>query len=648
MASIFKVAVTRKLPKNAEVVTRQGERCFRTKRSGRTVLFPLTPCGTKYREESRKWYIQYRDANGERQRVPGYTDKDATLQFAAELERKAEHIQSGLSDPHEKGKLLPLKDHLKEFRADLLAKANSTKHVEQTCNRIERALEGCEFERWIDIVASKLVTWLGDEREAGRMAIKTSNYYLAAVKQFCTWLEDDGKVPKGKNPVEHLSALNADTDVRWERRGIGPDEFARLVAAAEAGPEVQRMSGADRAMLYVVAAWTGYRREELASLTLKSFDFTGKPATAKVKASYSKRRRNDVVPLHAAVVERLKAWIATKGDIDRDQPLFDLRAPAGGLRRTAKMMRLDLERARKAWIEEAKEPKEGERREKSDYLQYCNEEGMYADFHANRHTFITNLAHAGVHPKMAQSVARHSDINLTMGIYSHVEVAKQADAINALPAPPKFSVPATAVNEMPGATIPGTPMEHADSASEFVAPIVAPAFGFECLCLASAAAGEAVEGNASPNDKPLPEQGLVNVCRWLASDDASSGGGTRTPDTRIMIPPVKTHLPLKIRHFCKLPTCVCTKVCTSYWRPNPRVFSVCTRLRPHSFSSKSNQTLDSEFTISIVSRGASHRKPVRHETRCSSESPEHRIPQTLFATCSVAQGIAAFGAGLSL
>ena len=63
---------------------------------------------------------------------------------------------------------------------------------------------------------------------------------------------------------------------------------------------------------------------------------------------------------------------------------------------------------------------------------------MYADFHANRHTFITNLARAGVHPKLAQSMARHSDVNLTMGIYSHVEVAQQADAINTLPAPPSL------------------------------------------------------------------------------------------------------------------------------------------------------------------------------------------------------------------
>ena len=56
------------------------------------------------------------------------------------------------------------------------------------------------------------------------------------------------------------------------------------------------------------------------------------------------------------------------------------------------MMKLDLERARTAWIEDAsKSKKERNRREESDYLQYQDENGMYANFHANRHTFISNL-----------------------------------------------------------------------------------------------------------------------------------------------------------------------------------------------------------------------------------------------------------------
>ncbi len=535
MAAIFKITATRALPKNAEIVTRSGTRFFKKKRSGRTAYLPLSECGAKYQEESRKWYIQYRDATGERVRVAGYADKDATLQLAAELERKAEHIQSGLADPHEDGKLLPLSSHLIDFRKALAAAGNSARHVAQTCTRLTSLFEGCEFTRWTEIVPSTVLTWLAAERESGRIGIRTSNYYLAAIKQFCTWLESDNRVPQERNPVAHLAAQNADTDIRWQRRSISSEEFARLVAAAESGPDVQCVRGPDRAMLYIFAAWTGYRREELASLMKKSLNLGASPPTVKVAAGYSKRRKHDTVPLHPDVVKRLTAWLATRHLRSAEEPLFPLRAAKGGLRRTSKMMCLDLERARDAWIEEVEDPQEQERRRETDFLKYQNEAGLYADFHANRHTFISNLSRAGVHPKMAQTVARHSDVNLTMGVYSHVDLDQQAAAINALPAPPSISIPSdrgTATQER----IPRARGTRKTGATKSVAPIVAPVFGLECLCMASAVADEPAAIEGERKQKPLPEQGLVAFCHHLAEGDLNSGGGTRTPDTRIMIP----------------------------------------------------------------------------------------------------------------
>ncbi|MCG8451074.1 MAG: site-specific integrase, partial [Pirellulales bacterium] len=517
MASIFKNTLTQQLPPSPDLIMRKGKQFLRKKHNGRTILLPLTTCGTKYRYKSSKWYIQYRDENGEKKRVPGFTDKEATQQLAAELERKAQHIQSGLADPHEQGKLRSLKKQLEDFRTHLLGKSNSKKHVRQTCNRIESIIAGCTFSRWVDIVGSTVEQWLATERAEGRMGIKTSNYYLAAFKQFCTWLETDGRVPKKNNPVEHLSAINAETDVRWERRAISPEEFVRLIKAAATGPDVQCMCGPDRAMLYIVAAWTGYRRKELASITLKSFNLDSEPATVQVKASHSKRRKNDIVPLHPMVAQQLKDWLALKGNVKRDEPLFNLRSKSGALRRTSKMMRLDLERARLAWVEEAQTDKERKQREESDFLQYRDENGMYADFHANRHTFITNLAKAGVHPKLAQSMAGHSDVNLTMGIYSHVEVAEQAEAVSSLPAPPTLPV----VNEAADSQVTST-----DSTAENHAPIHAPAGDFWSLCQAVADYNCPSEGEKGSVQNPLPQKELVILCQSLTSDDQSSGGGT--------------------------------------------------------------------------------------------------------------------------
>ena len=52
---------------------------------------------------------------------------------------------------------------------------------------------------------------------------------------------------------------------------------------------------------------------------------------------------------------------------------------------------------------------------------------------ALRKTFITNLSRAGVSPKTAQLLARHSDINLTMNTYTMLGVLDQAAAVEALP-----------------------------------------------------------------------------------------------------------------------------------------------------------------------------------------------------------------------
>jgi hypothetical protein len=43
------------------------------------------------------------------------------------------------------------------------------------------------------------------------------------------------------------------------------------------------------------------------------------------------------------------------------------------------------------------------------------------------------MAQSGIHPKPAQSLARHSTITLTMDRYSHVQLYDQAAALAALP-----------------------------------------------------------------------------------------------------------------------------------------------------------------------------------------------------------------------
>ena len=97
------------------------------------------------------------------------------------------------------------------------------------------------------------------------------------------------------------------------------------------------------------------------------------------------------------------------------------------------MMQRDLTMARTLWIGEATTAKEQKRREKSDFLKYEDSQGWFADFHSLRHMFITNLARAKVDPKTVQTLARHSDIRLTMDVYTHLDQQEKSAAINCLP-----------------------------------------------------------------------------------------------------------------------------------------------------------------------------------------------------------------------
>src|SRR5688500_8234061 len=96
----------------------------------------------KETRRSRKWYVKYRDADGIIRKVPGYTDKEATRQLAAELERQAARRHAGMTDPFELHRKRPLAGHLEDYAAHLSAKNDTDKHVKLTISRIRAILDG--------------------------------------------------------------------------------------------------------------------------------------------------------------------------------------------------------------------------------------------------------------------------------------------------------------------------------------------------------------------------------------------------------------------------------------------------------------------------------------------------------------------------
>jgi hypothetical protein len=157
------------------------------------------------------------------------------------------------------------------------------------------------------------------------------------------------------------------------------------------------------ALLYRVAIETGLRAGELRGLTANSID-KAKNAIL-LPAGDSKRRREDFITLKKETVAVLLDHVRHKTP---EAALFDL----PGKDRMIDMLRADLKDAE---------------------IPYQDDQERYLDFHGFRHTTGTWLAQSGVHPRVAQDIMRHSDINLTMNTYTHVLLEQHTEAVNRLP-----------------------------------------------------------------------------------------------------------------------------------------------------------------------------------------------------------------------
>lgn len=392
------------------------------------------------KDHTKPWQIKYRGADGKWKYAPGFLDKRETERMAAKLEDEADKRRRGLVDDRAERiaaeRKRPLAEHLSDYAAFLKSKGGTRAHAERMVRIVEAAAAG----KWgtaedLDLTSA---TARLNALSAKGCGPRTLNWHRAGLAAFSAWLVANHRL--AADPFAGLPRRNEEADQRRLRRALSDAELALLLAEAERSGTVlipkrrkvnevvvegmARVCLPDRAWLYRVAMQTGLRRNELRSLTPRSFDFDGTP-TVSVAAAYSKRRRRDSLPLRPDFAAMLADWLRDK---PKDAPLWP------GANRTSDVMRSDLSAARRRWIDDAPTPAERAERERSDFLRPKDSAGRFADFHALRHTFITRLARAGVAPKVAQALARHSTITLTMDRYAHVGLEDQTAALDALPA----------------------------------------------------------------------------------------------------------------------------------------------------------------------------------------------------------------------
>lgn len=382
------------------------------------------------------WTVEFRTGAGRLCRLAAFKDRRASAELAetveallacratgsrpdADLSRRVERLpfraldrlrEWGILDPRFTAAVKPLSEHVGDWERSLTASGRTEKHVSGSAGAVRELLETLGWVFWSDLDAGEAENALAKLRNEGRelkkgkrrrLSARRSNAMLGALRQFSRWMVREGRA--AENPLERLRPLNAETDRRHVRRAFRIEELRRLIAAAEAGPVVRGMLGAERALLYRLAAESGLRAGELRALTRGSFDLDG--LTVTVEAATAKNRRRDVLPIRAETAAMLGRHLARKAPA---APAFTMPEPT----RTAEMIRVDMDAAGIAPVDEF---------------------GRVLDFHSLRATCATLLAEAGVPLTTAQAILRHSDVRLTARVYTTRFRDTEASAVARLP-----------------------------------------------------------------------------------------------------------------------------------------------------------------------------------------------------------------------
>jgi len=355
--------------------------------------------GEREKHRVRKWYGKYRDASGVIRKIPLCEDKEAAQAMLTDFVRRIDREKAGFVDPADAHLSSSIDAQIQAYRNHLEANARSESHVGETLRLINNIAGHCKVRILAELQTADeaIQGYLAARRRDGK-SHRTVNADLAAIRSFCRWLLERQRI--SRDPTISLKSLNV------KRRALTARESEQLIATTLCSERVfRRLTGKDRAVLYMLSQRTGLRKNELRSLTPSSFDFSTSPAVVTVEAGNSKRRRTDRLPLTPDLKRVFGQYLKDKS---RNETIW----PGSWWRKAAIMLRLDLADAE---------------------IEPEDDQGRVIDFHGQRTTFITGLSRAGVSPAVAQKLARHSDINLTMGVYTQLDMEELGEAVEQLP-----------------------------------------------------------------------------------------------------------------------------------------------------------------------------------------------------------------------
>jgi len=318
----------------------------------------------------------------------GERDKQQAYSKLRKIYEQELQVRAGILPPRglREGAQRTLVDHLDDFTTELTTRGRDSMYVYNVEKIAARLCTECHWIIVKDITPESFQKWRREQNKAP----KTLNQYLATTNALLNWMLEQQRILV--NPLHCVKPVETRGRERRMRRASSDEDIRRLL----------EVSGS-RAVVYLFAVLTGLRRAEIAALVWNDVHLDADKPFIHVRASTTKNHLEADIKLHPDLVPVLRSL--GPGSPELDSPLFS-RVP------TMYMLKKDLAAAG---------------------IPYKDAQGRLADFHALRHTFGTRLSRAGVQPRVAMELMRHSDLRLTMNVYTDPTHLPTAAAIDSLP-----------------------------------------------------------------------------------------------------------------------------------------------------------------------------------------------------------------------
>ena len=448
MQSIFKKTYLKAIPASATISTKAGKQIATWKtKGGKTRKAPV--CERKdgslaVRLERNIYLARFRDASGKVvERTTGCKSKDAAKVKLSEFVRDAERVAAGVvtAEELEVSRWLrsSIGESIEDYTAYQRAKGNHSERIKFTKQHLITDSADLDWTVLGDLNVDKLQSYFDDLKIAGSGA-GSLNGRVSTWVAFGNWLAGkrirdkrprwNGEKRVIRNPFEGLGRYDAKKDCRRKRRALGEMQLRELLKVAEerplkdaktirSGPNKGELLakvnpdripgllrlGRERALIYKTLILTGLRKGELESISVAFCFLDNKLPHIQLDPNHEKSGEGNQVPLRNDLAAELKQWIADTGR-QENESLFDI--PTGLLR----ILNRDLKAAG---------------------IKKVDSRGRSVDIHALRHSFGTLLSTSEVAPRIAQEAMRHSDLSLTMKVYTDESLLDVHGAVNSLP-----------------------------------------------------------------------------------------------------------------------------------------------------------------------------------------------------------------------